>query len=144
MIQTSKNENQSGVSCLDAIHPQRKPPKVLVEELQTPEWDEDEWIVSTGKRVRDIVEGKRSGCFYLNPLFTVSVSCFSPEFSRKARKCQAAWYRRVDQCLLRKRRKRLERKLDFWRRQAAYTGFLIIDGKCVPPHDWKVLENQHQ
>ncbi|MFK7776635.1 MAG: hypothetical protein QM501_00760 [Gimesia sp.] len=62
------------------------------------------------------------------------------DFSRKARKCQANWYRRIDQALLRKGRKRCERELDFWSRQKAYTGVLIIDGKPIPPHDWTAME----
>jgi len=119
---------------------QRRPPVVRVKEHQIPECDEGDWIEFIAKKVGEIAIGSRAGCFYLNPLFTVSASWFSAEFSRKARKCQANWYRRVDQALQRKHRKRRERELDFWSRQAAYTGILIIEGQPVPPHEWTAME----
>ncbi|MBL4883719.1 MAG: hypothetical protein JKY95_04160 [Planctomycetaceae bacterium] len=125
---------------LNEIPFQRKSPVVHVKERQLPEWDEDAWIESTSKKIGEIAEGKRRGCFYLNPGFIVSATRFSAEFSSKARKCQANWYRRVDQVLLRKHRKRRERELDFWSRQNAYTGILIIEGQPIPPHEWTAME----
>ena len=131
---------QSRTISWDIIHTQRNPGRVQIQEHQVPEWDEDSWIATTTRRIEKIAEDGVCGCLYLNPLYTVSSPCFSADFSRKARKCQANWYRRVDQVLVRKHRKRRERNLRFWKRQAAYTGILIIEGQPVPPHEWTVME----
>ncbi len=140
MSQTISKPKQSRTISWDEIHTQRNPDIVHIQEHQVPECDEGDWIESTAKKVGEIANGNRAGCFYLNPVYTVSSPYFSTKFSLKARKCQANWYRRVDQVLLRKGRKRREREIDFWSRQAAYTGFLIIDGQPVPPHEWTAME----
>jgi len=142
MSNPSLKRKRSRTISLDEVPVQRKPPLVRVEQHQLPEWDEDAWAATTAERVGEIARDNRAGCFYLNPIFTVSAASFSAEFSRKARKCQASWYRRVDQVLLRKHRKRRERALTFLERQLAYTGILIIDGNPVPPHEWTAMEKQ--
>ncbi len=144
MTQINLNLETTRTNDCDELLDRRRSSPVQVTTHPPPECDEEDWGIATEKRMQKIVEQNQDGCFYLNPLFTVSSLIFSKAFSNKARKCQSNWYRRVDQTLIRKHRKRRERELKFYIRQLTYTGILIIDGKDIPPHEWTMMEKQRR
>jgi hypothetical protein len=111
-------------------------PPILVQRFAV-DWDDLE--KGTGDRVLEIGGRHSTGCFYLNPRYTVSCPEPSPEFFHRARKCQAAWCRTMGQVLGSSNRRRAASRARAIERQLAFTGILIIDGNHIDPREWQPL-----
>ena len=105
----------------------------------TPDWDF--LAETTNARMHGVLEKRLPGSWYLNPRYTVHAEEPTREFLRKARKCQADWFRMMDESLLSATRRRTQRNTNNEReRHLGFSGILIVDGKLLDPHAWYVLE----
>jgi hypothetical protein len=114
------------------------PQQVLIQKLE-PDWDF--LAETTDVRRLQILQKHQPGSWYLNPRYTVHAHQPSPEFLRKARKCQADWFRMMDDSLGSTNRRRAQKRTrNQQERRLAYSGILIVDGKELDPHAWYALE----
>jgi hypothetical protein len=97
-------------------------------------------IVTTGARVKRIFDSHPSGCFYVNPQYTVSCITATPEFFRATANCKKQWRRYVTRTLKQSTRSAILQDAGPLRRQLVVTGILIIDGVLVESCYWKRVE----
>ncbi len=124
--------------CLPDPHSAEVRQQVLIQKFE-PDWDF--LAETTDVRRLQVLQEHRRGSWYLNPRYTVHAQQPSPEFLRKARKCQADWFRMMDDSLGSANRRRAQKRTKGRQeRRLAYSGILIVDGKELDSHAWYALE----
>ena len=124
--------------CMDRFEFPTKPPDVTVRPLVF-DWNDPSLLPARERRM--ILDQGLSGCWYVNPLFKIFCPMPTPEFLRKARDCQAAWFRQLDrQFPDRGWRNLMQVKRHPVDQQTGFTGVLIINGTECDPQDWAEIE----
>lgn len=106
---------------------------IMVEEYSV-DWDDPGQ--STEERILALIEANEDRCLYLNPQFTVTCQQPVAEFFGRARKCQAAWFRRFGKVLGSAGLRRASKRFSFKDRQFTFTGMMVVHGRLLAPHEW--------
>ena len=106
----------------------------------TPDWDF--LAETTNARMHGVLEMLLPGSWYLNPIYTVHAEEPTKAFFRKARKCQADWFRTMSDSLGSATRRRTQKSTNDEReRRLSFSGILIVDGKVLDPDGLDAEQN---
>jgi hypothetical protein len=127
----------SRVMSMDQVEVPIREPDVTVRRLGFDFNDLSE--VPTKERKR-ILNQHLLGCWYVNPLFKVHCRLPTPEFLRRARKCQRAWFRQLQRQYRNGWRNKRNVPDNCLEPETDFIGVLIINGIEVLPQTWTECE----